>query len=67
MAQRPHPCRRQSRIQRLQQLGHVAVGDRHSLRRTGGATAEVERRQIVAQVDMILKDIGKLDLDRPQE
>ena len=26
-----------------------------------------ERRQIVAQVDMILKDIGKLDLDRPQE
>ena len=26
-----------------------------------------ERRQILAQVDMILKDIGKLDLDRPQE
>ncbi|PYN43084.1 MAG: hypothetical protein DME00_27675 [Candidatus Rokuibacteriota bacterium] len=26
-----------------------------------------ERRQILAQVDVILKDIGKLDLDRPQE
>jgi hypothetical protein len=26
-----------------------------------------ERRQVLAQVDMILKDIGKLDLDRPQE
>jgi predicted nuclease with TOPRIM domain len=26
-----------------------------------------ERRQILTQVDMILKDIGKLDLDRPQE
>jgi predicted nuclease with TOPRIM domain len=26
-----------------------------------------ERRQILNQVDMILKDIGKLDLDRPQE
>lgn len=26
-----------------------------------------ERRQVLAQVDMILKDINKLDLDRPQE
>jgi predicted nuclease with TOPRIM domain len=26
-----------------------------------------ERRQVLAQVDMILKDIGKLDLDRPHE
>jgi hypothetical protein len=26
-----------------------------------------ERRQVLTQVDMILKDIGKLDLDRPQE
>jgi hypothetical protein len=26
-----------------------------------------ERRQVLNQVDMILKDIGKLDLDRPQE
>ena len=26
-----------------------------------------ERRQILAQVDVILKDIGKLDRDRPQE
>ena len=26
-----------------------------------------ERRQVLAQVDVILKDIGKLDLDRPQE
>jgi predicted nuclease with TOPRIM domain len=26
-----------------------------------------ERRQVLAQVDMILKDISKLDLDRPQE
>jgi len=26
-----------------------------------------ERRQVLSQVDMILKDIGKLDLDRPQE
>ncbi len=26
-----------------------------------------ERRQVLAQVDAILKDIGKLDLDRPQE
>jgi len=27
----------------------------------------VERRQVLTQVDMILKDISKLDLDRPQE
>jgi predicted nuclease with TOPRIM domain len=26
-----------------------------------------ERRQVLTQVDMILKDINKLDLDRPQE
>jgi len=26
-----------------------------------------ERRQVLAQVDVILKDISKLDLDRPQE
>ena len=26
-----------------------------------------ERRQILNQVDVILKDIAKLDLDRPQE
>jgi cell division protein FtsB len=26
-----------------------------------------ERRQVLTQVDMILKDISKLDLDRPQE
>ena len=26
-----------------------------------------ERRQVLNQVDTILKDIGKLDLDRPQE
>jgi len=26
-----------------------------------------ERRQVLSQVDTILKDIGKLDLDRPQE
>ena len=26
-----------------------------------------ERRQVLTQVDAILKDIGKLDLDRPQE
>ena len=26
-----------------------------------------ERRQILTQVDVILKDIAKLDLDRPQE
>jgi predicted nuclease with TOPRIM domain len=26
-----------------------------------------ERRQVLGQVDAILKDISKLDLDRPQE
>ena len=26
-----------------------------------------ERRQVLNQVDMILKDISKLDLDRPQD
>jgi predicted nuclease with TOPRIM domain len=26
-----------------------------------------ERRQVLTQVDMILKDINKLDLDRPHE
>jgi cell division protein FtsB len=26
-----------------------------------------ERRQFLSQVDTILKDIGRLDLDRPQE
>ena len=35
---------------------------RREMRRLGD-----ERRQVLAQVDMILKDIGKLDLDRPQE
>ena len=35
---------------------------RREVRRLGD-----ERRQVLAQVDMILKDIGKLDLDRPQE
>jgi len=40
---------------------HGAVEQREA-RRLGD-----ERRQILNQVDVILKDIAKLDLDRPQE
>ncbi len=35
---------------------------RREVRRLGD-----ERRQVLNQVDMILKDISKLDLDRPQD
>jgi len=35
---------------------------RREVKRLGDA-----RRQVLTQVDMILKDINKLDLDRPQE
>jgi predicted nuclease with TOPRIM domain len=46
-------------------IGHLREENaqlRREVRRLGD-----ERRQVLAQVDMILKDIGKLDLDRPQE
>jgi predicted nuclease with TOPRIM domain len=46
-------------------IGHLREENaqlKREMRRLGD-----ERRQVLAQVDMILKDIGKLDLDRPQE
>jgi len=46
----------------IERLREENVQLRREARRLGD-----ERRQILNQVDVILKDIAKLDLDRPQE
>ena len=46
----------------IERLREENIQLRREARRLGD-----ERRQILNQVDVILKDIAKLDLDRPQE
>ena len=47
MTLRPHPRLRHLRVQRLQQPGDIAVGDRHPLGDTGGTRGVDEVRDIV--------------------